>query len=97
MVEVAVELIEAMQRRQELIEVAQMVLAELAGGVTHGFQHGGNSRGGIRHTDRRASLTDSSQSSADREFAGDEVRTTRRAARFGIVIGKAHALRRQLI
>src|SRR6516164_382231 len=36
-IEIPVELIEAVQRRQELIEVAQMVLAELAGGVTHGF------------------------------------------------------------
>src|SRR5262249_12760415 len=96
-IEIPEELIEAVQRRQELIEVAQMVLAELAGGVTHGFQHGGNSRRGIRHADRRASLTDSSQSSADREFAGDEVRTTRRAARFGIIIGTSDRLRRQPI
>jgi hypothetical protein len=32
-VEVAVELVEAVDRRQQLVAVAQVVLAELAGGV----------------------------------------------------------------
>ena len=34
-VEVAEELVEAVHRRQELVEVAEVVLAELAGGVAH--------------------------------------------------------------
>ena len=35
-IEIAEELVEAVHRRQELVLVAEMVLAELAGGVTHG-------------------------------------------------------------
>ena len=34
-IEVAKELIEAVHRRQELVLVAKMVLAELAGGIAH--------------------------------------------------------------
>ena len=34
-IEVAEELVEAVDGRQELIEVAEVVLAELAGGVAH--------------------------------------------------------------
>jgi hypothetical protein len=37
-VEVAEELVEAMHRWQELIAVAQLVLAELAGGVAEGLE-----------------------------------------------------------
>ncbi len=37
-VEVAEELVEAVDGRQELVEVAQVVLAELTGGVAHGLQ-----------------------------------------------------------
>ena len=35
-IEIAEELVEAVHRRQELVLVAKMVLAELAGGVAHG-------------------------------------------------------------
>ncbi len=38
-VQVAVELIEPVHRRQELVAVAEVVLAELTGGVAHRFQH----------------------------------------------------------
>ena len=41
-VKVAEEFVEAVHRRQELVLVAEMVLAELAGGVAHGLQHGGD-------------------------------------------------------
>jgi hypothetical protein len=34
-IEVAIELIEAVHRRKELVQVAQVVLAELARGVAH--------------------------------------------------------------
>ena len=37
-IEVAIELVEAMHRRQELIAVAEVVLTELAGGVTQRLQ-----------------------------------------------------------
>ena len=37
-IEIAEELIEAVHRRQKLVQVAQMVLAELAGGIAHRLQ-----------------------------------------------------------
>ena len=51
-IEVAVEFIEAMQRGQELVQVAQMVLAELAGGVAHRLEHGGGRRRFVGHAER---------------------------------------------
>ncbi len=44
MIEVAVEFVEAMSRRQEFVFVAQMVLAELAGCVALRFEKLGNRR-----------------------------------------------------
>ena len=41
-VEVAEELVEAVHRRQELVAVAQMVLAELAGGVAERLERLGD-------------------------------------------------------
>ena len=68
-IEVAVEFIEAVQRGQELVQVAQMVLAELAGGVAHGLEHGGSRWRLVGHAERRTGLTDGGQSGADRQLA----------------------------
>ena len=65
-VEVPVELIEAMYCGEELVAVAQMVLAELAGRVTHRFKNSGDGRCFVRNAERRASLTNGGQPSADR-------------------------------
>ena len=43
-IEVAEELVEAVDGRQELVEVAQVVLAELAGGVAHRLKRRGDGR-----------------------------------------------------
>ena len=94
-VEVAVELVEAVDRGQELVQVAQVVLAELAGGVAHRLQRRGDRRRLGRHADRRAGLADGRHAGADRELAGDEVRAARRAARLGVVVGEPHALGRE--
>jgi hypothetical protein len=45
----------------------------------------GNAAGG-------AGLANRGQTSADRQFAGDEVGAGRRAARLGVVVGEAQAL-----
>ena len=87
-VEVAEELVEAVDRRQELVEVAQVVLAELAGRVAHRLQRRGDGRRLGRHADRRARLADRGHAGADRELAGDEVGAARRAARLGVVVGE---------
>ena len=57
-IEVAEELIEAMHRRQVLVAIAEMVLAELAGRVTEALEHlrdghvfGLDAQGGARHAD----------------------------------------------
>ena len=44
MIEVAEKLVETVGRRQELVQVAQVVLAELTGGVTERFEQLGNGR-----------------------------------------------------
>ena len=61
-VQIAEELIEAVHRGQELVEVAQMVLAELAGGIPHDFEHRGDGRSLGWHADRRTGLSDGGQS-----------------------------------
>ena len=50
-IEVAEELVEPMHRGEEFVEVAQMVLAELPGGVAHGLERRGNRRRCRRHAD----------------------------------------------
>ena len=96
-IEVAEELVEAMHRRQELVLVAEVVLAELAGGVTHDFERGGNGHGLRRQAGRGAGLADCGHAGADRQFAGDEVGAARRAARLGVVVGEQHALGGDLV
>ena len=92
MVEVAEELVEAVDGGQELIQVTQVVLAELAGSIAHGFERCRNGRCFRRHPDRRAGLTNGSQASAYRQLAGDEVGATSSTGRLSIVIGEAHSL-----
>ena len=74
-----------------------MVLAELAGRVTHRFKDSGDGRCFVRNAERRASLTNGGQPSTDRQLACDEVCATRCTTRLGVVVGETHALRGQLI
>ena len=96
-IQIAEEFIEAVDGGQKLILVAQMVLAELAGCVAHRLQYrrDGHRFGG--QADRRAGLTDRGHAGADRQFAGDEVRATRRATRLGVVVGEQHAFLGELV
>jgi len=66
MIEVPEELVEAVHGRQIFVEVAEMVLAELARRVAHRPQHGGDGRRSIRHADLGAGLADRGQTGADR-------------------------------
>ena len=91
-IEVAEELVEAMHRRQELVAVAQVVLAELAGGIAQRLEGRGDRRRLGRHADRRARLADGRHPGADRQLAGDEVGPSGRAARLGVVVGEQHPL-----
>ncbi len=73
-------------------EIAEVVLAELAGGIAHVLEHRGNGHRLGGHADFGAGLADRGHAGADRQLAGDEVRATRRAARLGVVVGEQHAL-----
>ncbi|MNZ44172.1 hypothetical protein D3C78_617980 [compost metagenome] len=94
-IEVAKELVEAMYRGQELVAVAQVVLAELAGGIAHGLERGGDGDGFGGNADGRAGLADRGHAGTDRQFAGDEVGAPGGATGFGVVVGKAHAFGRK--
>ena len=96
-IQVAEELVEAVHRRQELVVIAQVVLAELAGGVAHRLERGGDGHGLRRQAGGGAGLADGGHAGADRQLAGDEVRAARRAARLGVVVGEQHALGGDLV
>ena len=96
-IEVAEELVEAVDGRQELVEIAEVVLAELAGGVSHGLQHRRDGHCLRRNADGRTGLADSGHAGADRQLAGDELRPPRRAARLGVVVGEQRAFGGELV
>ena len=96
-IQVAEELVEAVDGGQELIQIAEMILAELAGGVALRFERGGNRAGLGRHSGLGARLADGGHAGADGQFAGDEVRATRRATRLGVIVGEQHAFLGQLV
>ena len=96
-IQVAEEFVEAMHRWQKFIFVAEVVLAELAGGVAHAFQRGGDGNCLRGQADGCTGLADRGHAGADRQFAGNEVGATRRAARLGVVVGEQHAFGGDLV
>src|SRR5689334_20473605 len=79
-IEVAEELVEAMHRWQELVSVAEVVFAELSGGVSERLEQFGEgcvprlqAHGGARNTNLR-------EAGAQRALPGDERRASGRAA-----------------
>ncbi len=95
MVEVAEELIEAMHRRQMRVLVAEMVFAELAGGVALRLEQVGDRRRPIRNALRRTRHADGQQPGAERMLPQDERGAARRAALLRVGVGKQRALLRQ--
>jgi hypothetical protein len=87
-IEIAEELVEAVHRRQVLVAVAEVVLAELAGGVAEGFQHVGD--GGILRpqSQLRARHPDLGQAGADRRLAGNEGGPPGGAALLAVPVGE---------
>src|SRR5207244_1519123 len=82
---------------QELIEIAQVIFAELAGRVALRFERGGNRASLSWYADLGTRLTDRGHARADGQFAHDEVRATRRATRLSVVIGKQHSFLGDLV
>ena len=91
-VEVAEELVETMDRGQELVLVAQMVLPELAGDVALRFQQVGDSGIFRVQTNVRTGHADLRQARAHRVLAGNESCTASRAALLAIVVSEGDAL-----
>ena len=90
-VEVAVELVEPVDRGKVFVTIAQVVLPELARGVAHGFEHRRDGHGLCGYADFRARLADGGHSGANWKFTGDEVGPACRATRFSIIVREAHA------
>src|SRR6476646_3562891 len=87
-IKITKELIKPMNSGQELIEIAQVVFAELAGGIALRFERRCDRASLCRYTDLGTSLADRGHAGADRQLAHDEVGATRRAASLSVVIGK---------
>ena len=83
-VEVAPELVEAVPAGQVLVEVAQVVLAVLGGGVALGLEDFGERDVLGLEAGRGAGGAHRGQPGTHRELAGDEGRTPRGAARLGV-------------
>ena len=88
-VQVAEELVEAVHRRQELVPVAEVVLAELARGVPLRLERRGD--GGVlgAQADVGAGEADLGETGSIRVLSGDERRPAGRAALLAVVVGEA--------
>src|SRR5262249_11571278 len=82
-IEVAEELVEAMNRRQELVAVAEMVFAELAGGIAERFQRLGDGDVLCLQAQRRRREADLGHAGTQAGLAGDERGAPRIAALLG--------------
>ena len=96
-VEVAEELVEPVDRRQELVAVAEVVLAELAGGVALRLEQVGERRVLLGQPFLRARQADLQQAGAEARLAGDERRAPRRAGLLGVVVGEDRAFLRDAV
>src|SRR6516165_7943608 len=69
-----------------------MVLAELAGRISHRSEHVRNRDGLIRDANGCSGLSDCCEAGPHRYFTSDEVRPSGGAARLRIIVGEAHTL-----
>ena len=90
-VQVAEELIEAVNGGQILVAVAEVVLAELAGGVAERLEHFGDGRVLLVQAHGRGRHADLAQAGAKHVLAGDERRPPGRAALLRVVVGEGDA------
>ena len=90
-VEVAVEFVEAVHRRQELVAVAEMVLAELAGGIAERLEQLGDGRVFLLQSERGARQADLGQSGANACWPVMNDAAAGGAALLGVVVGEDHA------
>ena len=91
-IEVAVELVEAVHGRQEAVLVAEMVLAELAGGVAERLEQLGDGRVLGLQAHGRARDADLGEAGAEDALPGDEGGPPCGAALLAVGVGEAHPL-----
>src|SRR5213080_15312 len=96
-IEVAEEFVEPMDGRQELIEIAEMILTELTSCIALRFERRGY-RASLRwDPDLGTGLADRGHACANRKLTHDEVCATRRATGLGVIVGEQHSLLSHLI
>ncbi len=95
MIEVAEELIEAVNRGQEFVAIAKMVLAVLKCHVSERLEQVRDRGILLLKTERRTGKTYLRQSGANRTLPGNEGRAPRGAALLRVVVGEDRALFRQ--
>ena len=91
-VEVAEELVEAVDGRQVLVQVAEVVLAELAGGIAVGLEQLGDRHVLGLQADVRTRHPDLAQAGAEHALARDERGAPGGAALLAVGVGEAHPL-----
>ena len=91
-VEVAEELVEAVDGRQVLVQVAEVVLAELAGGIAVRLEQLGDRHVLGLQADVRTRHPDLAQAGAEHALAGDERGAPGGAALLAVGVGEAHPL-----
>ena len=96
-IEIAEEFVEAVHGRQVFVAVAEMVLAELAGGIAERLEQFGDGRVFLLQSDGGAGHADLGQARADRVLAGDEARAAGGAALLGVVVGEGHPFLRDAV
>ena len=80
-----------LHRRQVLVLVAEVVLAELAGGVAKGLEQLGNGRIFLLDADVGAGQPDLGEPGANGVLTGDEGRAAGGAALLAVVVGEGSA------
>src|SRR5205823_13050772 len=96
-IQVAKKFVEAVDSGQKLIEIAEMILAELAGGVALRFERGGDSASLSWYAHLGSRLADSGHARANGKFAHDKVRATCCATRFRVVVREQHSFLGHLV
>ena len=91
-IEVAEELVEAVDGRQRLVAVADVVLAELPGGVAEVLEQAADGGVELAHAHRRAGETHLGQAGAEAVLAGEEGRAAGGAGLLAVVMQEADAL-----
>ena len=91
MVEIAEELVEAVHGRQQFVSIADMILAELSGGVAEILEQAADGRIELAHSHRRAGKAYLGQSGANAVLAGQECCAPGGAGLFAVIVQELDA------